>query len=464
MKFWVSWSGKTKLWTVFLIAMSVRLIFILPKGNSIAVPYRDQNTYYALGRALVDDGFLGVPSNPEVGPYFKYRRNNPPPMGKIPEIRLKMIERWDAEKRLYGVIKWGAPSSFFEPLYPLFSAGCYKLFGDRFLFWRLLLAVMSSVTCLLVFSIGKRLFTQGIGYIAALICAVYPYFVFYTVFLMSETFLFFFLALSVYYFVRLREEPGWRFGILFGVALGLTFLTRSIILGLIPFLILLLLIESPRRFILPSIIALVFFSLTISPWVIRNYRLHDEFVLMSTRGGYNLWLRNNPYYYEDELKLLGVEVPQSILDNIEYREFLDYPEFTPEQDEIERNRILTTEGVKFIKANPNLFTYLCWMRFKTIIGVQGTLSRGLIHKVVGFLSFGIIFPLGLIAFIVYYKRWRDTVPLMLIFIYFVGGYTLTHDGLRYRLPADPYLIVLASILISSTVNFVYSKYFGNDSQ
>jgi len=49
--------------------------------------------------------------------------------------------------------------------------------------------------------------------------------------------------------------------------------------------------------------------------------------------------------------------------------------------------------------------------------------------------------------------------LAAIFGYFITVYTLTHDGIRYRLPADPYLIILASILFAQIVSFVESKIF-----
>ncbi|MBC8205410.1 MAG: glycosyltransferase family 39 protein, partial [FCB group bacterium] len=400
-----------------------------------------------LGRNIVENGYLGAPPEQDFGPYYEWRGKNPPPMGAIPEIRQKTMDPWDAAKPYYGVVKWGAPSSFFEPLYPMLSAAMYWLFGDRLLFHRLMLAVMSSATCFFVFGIGRRLFNETTGYIAALICACYPYFIFYTVILMSETILIFFLAVSVYYFVRLRDEPSLIFAMLFGIALGLTFLTRSIVLGLIPVFILLLWLEGLKsRFVL-SILALAAFVMTISPWIIRNYNLHGQFVLLSTRGGYNIWLRNNPFYYADELKALGYRVPQELLDNIKYREFLDYPQFPPETGEVERNKVITQEGIKYIKANPKLFAYLCWIRLRTLIGVKGTLAQGMIYNIVGYLSFGIIFPLALIAFFLQWKKWRDTVPLLLIFLYFIGVYTLTHDGIRYRLPADPYMIILAASLL-----------------
>ena len=445
-------------WIIFLIAMGLRLLFIIPRGNDIAPPLRDQNTYYILGRALVDDGFLGPPTNQYVGPYYEYRENNPPPFGAIPEIRQKMMDRWDAEKYYYGCMKWGAPSSFFEPLYPLFSAGALIVFGEKFFWHRLLLAIMSSVTCLLTYGIGRRLFSERVGAIAGIVCAFYPYFIFYTVILMSETFLIFFMALSGYFFVRLRNRPGVKYAIYFGIALGLTFLTRSIVLGLIPFFFLYLFLYKPRKLFIPVALAAVFFVLTISPWIIRNYKLHGEFVLLSTRGGYNIWLRNNPFYYEDELAAMGITIPEKYLADIKYKSFLDFPEFSPELTEIERNRLLTEEGVKFITANPKLFTYLCWIRFKTLIGFQGALTQGLLYLVVGILTFGIILPAAIIAFFWKFRLWRDTIPLAAVFLYFIAVYTLTHDGIRYRLPADPFLIVLASLVFSTILSFVSSTF------
>jgi len=439
------WSNKTAAWTIFLLAMTLRLLFILPKGNGIAVPIRDQNTYYALGRAIVDDGYLGPPTNQLVGPYYEFREKHPPPLGAIPEYRQKLMDRFDKEQYYYGVIKWGHPTSMFEPLYPLFSAGAYLVFGDRFFWHRFVLAIMSAGTCLFVYGIGRRLFNENTGRIAGLISAFYPYFIFYTVFLMSETFAIFFLAGAVYYFVRLKDEPGIKFAILFGLWLGLAFLNRSIILGLIPFFLLYLIFYDRKQFF-PIFLSFLTFAMVILPWVYRNYRLQGEFILLSTRGGYNIWMRNNPYFYEDELKVLGIEIPQAMLDNLKYKEYFDFPVFSPEQNELERNRILTQEGMKFIRANPGFYAFLCWERFKTIIGFQGALTQGLIYIIVGILTFGIIFPSAFIAFFINPKQWRDTLPLIVVFLYFVGVYSLTHDGIRYRLPADPYIIILASFL------------------
>lgn len=457
MKIWKNWTVRQRLIAIFIFAMILRLAFIIPKGNRIATPYRDQNTYYMLGRALVEDKHLGAPTKREAGPYYEYRLKNPPPLGSVPEIRQKMMDRWDADRHYYGVMPWGEPSSFFEPLYPLYSAAVYIVFGDRFFFHRFFLALMSSFTCILVFHIGKRLFNEGTGYVAALLCAFYPYFIFYTVFLMSETFTIFFLALSMYYFFRMRDNPNWKEAVYLGIALGLAFYTRSIIMGLVPVLVLWLIILYPKKQLIPVLVTLATLAVMLSPWIIRNYNLHGKFVLLSTRGGYNLWLRNNPYYYEDELAALGYSVPQTILDNIQYREFLDYPEFTSEQGEVERNKILTQEGIKFIKNNPELFTYLCWIRFKTLLGFHGTLSQSLIYKLVGIFSFGILFPLGVISLFVYFRRWRDTFPLLMVFGYFLAVHTLTHDGIRYRLPADPYLIILASAMIYILLEFITGK-------
>lgn len=443
---------------IFLTAMLVRMVFIIPKGNRIAPPLRDQNTYYSLGRALVEDGYLGPPKIPNKGPYLEYRDNNPHPLGELPENQRKMFERWDAEKRYYGVMEWGKPSSFFEPGYPLLAAGMYYLFGDRLFFHRLILALLSSLTCLLVYGTARRLFNDKAGIIAGFISVFYPYFIFYTVILMSETLIIFLLALSMYYFVRLRNENKLFYAALFGISLGLTFLTRSIVLGILPFLLLYLVVFNPKRLLVPALVSLAFFCIAISPWVIRNYNLHGKLVLLCTRGGYNIWFRNNPFYYDNELKALGITIPEKLLKDIKYKDYLEYPVFSPEQGEIERNQILTAEGMKFLKSNPELFTYLCWIRFKTLIGFQGTFAQGIVYILTGLLTFGIILPLGVISFFINIGRWKDTIFLLAIFGYFIAVYTLTHDGIRYRLPADPYIIILASLLLTQIAVYFQGKF------
>lgn len=442
---------KTRLIVLLGLAFGLRFLSILPYGNRISLPFRDQNTYYSLARAIVDDGYLGVPTVAR-GPYIQHRETRPHPPGFYPAFHDSMSAVWEAQGYLYGVVPWGKPNSFFEPLYPLLSAGMYVLFGDRFFFWRLVHVVMGTLLVYLIYDLGKRAFKDDrVGIIAGFYAALYPHFIFYSWILMAEILLLFTLALGFWAYVRLFDSPRWTWAALMGAAFGAFVLTRSFLIAFFPLmpLCILLFLKDRRRWQLAAV-SVAAFVLTMAPWLIRNYRLQGQFVLMSTRGGYNIWMRNNPYYIADELELEGVKFSPETLDNLKYKEYLlGYPPFTPQQGEMERNRILSQEGMKFLKANPSFFLKMCWIRFKWTIGWKGQGLKGPLMNGLSFISYMPALAGFLASLFLGWKRLKIFLPFWLVVGYFILFYSLTHEGLRYRVPVDPYIILSAvfSVLV-----------------
>ncbi len=262
---------------------------------------------------------------------------------------------------------------------------------------------------------------------------------------MAEGLLLVLLALGIWAYFRLLETPRWYWAAGVGFFFGLFVLTRSFLIVCFPFLLLLLLIfiSGRKRWVYTGLAGLAF-TLTLTPWVYRNYRLHHQFVLLSTRGGYNIWMRNNPYFIADELEAMGVKFSAEKLDKLQYREYLlGYPQFTPEQGELERNQILTQEGMKFLKANPGFFLEMCKIRFLWTIGYKGTGLKGPLMNGILLLSYGPILLGFLFSLLLGWRHLRAALPLWLLVGYFVLFYSLTHEGLRYRVPVDPYMLLLA---------------------
>jgi len=442
--FWLE--ERFRIRTLLILAFSIRFLSILPYGNGVRVPFRDQNVYYSLARAIADDGYLGIPREPR-GPYIESRElRQPRPAGFYPAFHDSICALWDREGRIYGVMEWGKPNSFWEPLYPLLAAALYIGFGDNFFLWRLLHIIMGALLVLLIYDIGKRAFRdERIGAIAALYTCFYPHFVFYSGLLMPEVLLLLFLALGFWAYFHLLEKPRWSWAFLIGIFFGCFTLTRSFLLAFFPLMLLfiLLFVKARSRWRYAAAAALAF-ALTLSPWVYRNYRLYHQFVLVSTRAGYNLWMRNNPYFIADELAAMGVKFSPDYMDKLKYPEYiLGYPNFTPAQGELERNKILTQEGMKFIRANPGFFLRLCWTRFLWTIGWCG-IGLGPLQTLISLVSYGPALLGFLASLLLGWKRLSATLPLWLAVGYFILFYSLTHEGLRYRLPVDPYVIILAA--------------------
>ena len=85
-----------------------------------------------------------------------------------------------------------------SPGFPLFLALIYKIFGHSFLAAKIGLAVLSSITTIILFFLGKILVDEKIGLWTSLIYSVYPASIFWTGYLAPETISAFLLVLSIF--------------------------------------------------------------------------------------------------------------------------------------------------------------------------------------------------------------------------------------------------------------------------
>jgi len=118
-------------------------------------------------------------------------------------------------------------AAYVPPLYSLFLAGIYKIFGIVPMAAKLIQAILSTLTCWLMFTLGRQLIHKNAGLWAAAGYAFYPQFIRYTGELWTETlFLFLFIATFVYLFKGIGGEK--RSLAAAGVLLGASALTREI--------------------------------------------------------------------------------------------------------------------------------------------------------------------------------------------------------------------------------------------
>jgi 4-amino-4-deoxy-L-arabinose transferase-like glycosyltransferase len=179
-------------------------------------------------------------------------------------------------------------------LYPELIAVVYRLGGGN-LAVVLLQCVLHAGTCLLVYSLGRRLFNARTGLLAGLACALHPMLLRYVPDLHMETMLTFLCTLTLWFCVRFHERPTWTNGLLLGAVGMATVLTKGVIL---PFLVLfgaISGIQALRRRSMREVVAVaVMFAtmaLVLAPWTYRNYQVtHGRFVLI-TPGASDSFLR-----------------------------------------------------------------------------------------------------------------------------------------------------------------------------
>jgi 4-amino-4-deoxy-L-arabinose transferase-like glycosyltransferase len=184
----------------------------------------------------------------------------------------------------------GGPSAFRAPGYPLVLGGVYALTGDSVEAGRYLNAVLGAVGVLLLYLVAARIFSRRVGLVAAGLMAVYPPLAFQSLELYSEPLFICLMLGAVLAALSFRDDPRLRWAILCGVLVGLAALTRQNGVLLIPILALALWLPPRRRgaSLAAPAIAVLTAVLLIAPWTVRNYVVFNEFVPLTTGGGFNL--------------------------------------------------------------------------------------------------------------------------------------------------------------------------------
>jgi len=203
----------------------------------------------------------------------------------------RMVENFLAGK---GLIAGEGIKGFRPPLYPLLLSLLYFLKFNLPMV-RVIQCVISSLTVCFVYLTGKKVFSGRVGLWAGIASSVYPFFIFYNGFLLTETLFIFLTAAAVYSFVAL--SGGNSSSAVAGVSLGLAGLCRPIMQAYLPISLIHIIAarESLQARLKKVLIITVFFVLTVSPWIIRNYEVFKAFVPGTTMGGRVFWEGNNPY-------------------------------------------------------------------------------------------------------------------------------------------------------------------------
>ena len=325
------------------------------------------------------------------------------------------------------------------PLYPYFLSVLF-LVSHRVLFVRVCESVLAALAVVLVGLIGRRLFSDRVGLLAALAAAVYPYFVYLPSAQVSDNLVTFLLLVSVLALVWNTQRPTWWHAAVSGVFLGLCLLARPSLVTVVPALVAWPLFWRRRGALAllgRTILVVGVAVLTVLPWTARNYAVTGQLVFVATGGGRQFWYGNSPY------------ADASTTEN---------PEFPPElkarlfalPDEPSREKLLYQEGVRFVKENPGRALGLYVKKLGNLFQMSPSVHTGgsvgdspPVRAAMAFVS-AVLFGLSLVgAALVFAAGGRATVLPLLVVSYCLGSAVFL-TVMRYRLPVDPYLIVLAA--------------------
>ncbi len=327
------------------------------------------------------------------------------------------------------------PTSRRAPLPSAFFALVYMIFGYNITIARIAQVLVSTLTCFIIYILGKQIFTEKVGLTSATIAAIYPSFITFSGDLFSETLLIFLLVMSMYLFLK-KDRILSMNSFLSGLCFGLAALTRPSVI-LLPLFIFFIVAffkkETSKETSKKILIVTVAMFIVIMPWTIRNYCVHKKFVLVNTELGYILL---SSYLYPDRgFGFQNAEVANRVTQGID--------------SEVERNKVLTRYIIGNIMKNPYKFIRLIPLKFLWFWEPFGGKDYGLRF------SYDIIYG-GVMLFFLFglvgsRAMWKDLLPIYALIGYFILVSLVFYASRRFRMQVEPFIIILASYGVFWTV-------------
>ena len=423
-------SGKSFALRIYIVALVLRLIPVL-LARGLGIGLDDMFQYDMLARSLAaGNGFRW------------YAQQDLNLLAPYVDFDLSTVD--------YDPIH-GVSTSFRAPLYPTFLALVYFIFGtdsSRFFAARLAQAILLGAPLApLTYFVSKRLFPPiligeepGVGSeraarLSAWVIACYPMLLVYPLGLGTENPFFILLLASCLFLLQAIQQPTASRLLLSGLFLGLTALTRSVILPFAVAAFCLLLFLHGRR----AVLSILTFTLIITPWVIRNSMLHHKLTGIETSMGYNLYLGYHPqgngsFVFGPSLDLLTI------------------------LDDAQRDRIGTEKAMEFIQAQPERFVPLAMNRLGFFFGLEKrVLMYFYSNNLLGYvplphlltISMVLLLPFAVVSLsaalgLAFLRNKPEHILLLLLLI----GYLLPHVFIlsedRFHLTLVSYLAILAA--------------------
>ena len=286
------------------------------------------------------------------------------------------------------------PTAARGPLYPLFLAATYFVFGYDYNSARIFQAIIGAITCLLIYFIAKKLYNPNIGFYAFVITSIYPSLIGYSGLLYSETLAAFLLSLTILFYLLSSEKNSFLIFVITGIFSGLLilcypkFLFLPVIFGLSSYFF-----NKFRQDFLKYFFGLITaVILVLTPWALRNFNEFGKFIPVATGAGTTLWHStlpedNTEWHFDREPLLSG------------FKRFFHDPQSHSEQYaflfSVKTNEFFMKKAINNIKDKPLLFIKLSIKRFfrqwlasngNSFYALRGTTGSYLLDK-----NYGIFF-------------------------------------------------------------------------
>ncbi len=336
------------------------------------------------------------------------------------EIALNLLagEGFVSRNAFHGYVMY----SWRAPFYPFFLALVYGLCGYDHVWVKIAQALVGAATAVLIYDLGRRLYPPAAPS-AGLLIAAYGPLAANSGEVMTETWFAFWLVLAARLLVapNAASWPWWLSG---GLAVGMATLTRPVGALLLPAFVLVAARRRPPRWVPCVLWVGVGLCLAVGPWTLRNYRVHDAFVAVTTHGGFIVARSNADHPDWRRPHGWGIE-----------------PDFMARfPTEVERDRYWWRQGLAWIAAHPAAYAQLVGERL---------LRFGYFMRPQYNFWFMVVLPFFVAGL---YRFWNgDGFFLLSTFmgLSLAVFCLLLYGSVRFRLPLEPFFCLFAATYVSA---------------
>jgi 4-amino-4-deoxy-L-arabinose transferase-like glycosyltransferase len=335
------------------------------------------------------------------------------------------------------------------PGYPIFISLC----GGSVFVVRIAQAIIDSASIFAVFLVARRFWSVRAALIAAAFVAINPFLIYFSGLILSETLCTAMILWGAALCLSLRankdsiftspgtpekgktmQNPrrrGWE-NILGPILLALSVLVRPS--GLFLPVILPLFSGLRRGFALVGLLLLI---MLLSLWAWRNDAILGKWIWITTNGGITQYDGFNPQATGASDQRFVAQMP-----------------YLQQLDEVERNNYLAGLTRHYIREHPGRIVPLALAKLARTfspIPLSEQFSRPIYLAIAAAYSVP-IFLLAIVQLIRGRGGWRVKMFLLCVPIYFAVVHAFSVGSLRYRLPAEPFIAILAAGAVGEKMN------------
>jgi 4-amino-4-deoxy-L-arabinose transferase-like glycosyltransferase len=331
------------------------------------------------------------------------------------------------------------------PGYAVFLAAIYMVFGESILAVRIVETFLGALLAVVIALIAKRVAGEAVGALAGFLWAVYPMGVFIAGLVYPENLLTTLLSLGMLCFLpRSHQDLSPKRAFLAGLMWGLATLTKPVVLATIGAVSLWVMLWSGGKRLLLVSLLLLGAGVTVVPWTVRDFFRYDRFVIVEPRAVQHLPVMRAAEGGVKEKNIQNLlKQPGAFARHFqhEFRNFwkvelhrisMDWPSYRDalhkRDSRIVQNTIFTSTGLintVSILATAPLFLF-------AIIGTAVMLFEP--------------------------ERRRHLALLWLTILSFAVVYSVFYAKTRYRIPIEPYIVILSAYGIKKTWDLVAARF------